>query len=191
MQTQGDNVATGFAQTVDIRTLLDAIKGQRHAQHQLYQQFYGPVMRLALAMMSNGEEAKDLVQDAFIKAFAQLANLQEPQRFGAWLKALTVNLALDRLRRQKKAQPLDDEVLVPDWDGGTQALASLADVEALLLTLGQLDRSLVWLHAVEGYEHSELAGLFAMKEAAVRQRYRRALAKLAQGAQKRGWQDAS
>ncbi|WKE65720.1 RNA polymerase sigma factor [Gallaecimonas kandeliae] len=183
-------MASAFALNIDSQTVLLAAKGKRMAQRRLYEAFYSPVMQLALAVALNPDDARDLVQDAFIKAFDHLEELKDATRFGPWLKTLALNLAMDRLRGHKPTLALDDEVLLPDWDASADGLARLDDLEALLMTLPQLERALVWLHSVEGFEHRELASMLEMKEAAVRQRYRRALAKLAVAAQRRGWQDA-
>lgn len=183
-------MATGFARDIDKDVIRRAAKGQRRAQRQLFEVFYDPVYRLALAMTRNEADARDLVQDAFIKAFTALPSLHEPGAFGGWLKRLVVNLALDGFKGRRLEQSLDSAELAPDWSNATEQLAVLDDIDALLVRLPDLERALVWLYAVEGFEHRELATLFAMKEAAVRQRYRRALAKLAVWASNGDWQDA-
>lgn len=182
-------MSSGFGQQFSERQLRQAQEGQQQAQRLLFETFYPAMMRLALAMMPDRASASDLVQEAFLKAFVRLPQVQEANRVGAWLKKLAVNLALDQLRRPEL---LDMQPAVPeqtDWQMATEALGQLADIEALLNILPAKDRALVWLHAVEGYSHEELANIFALTATTIRQRYRRALHKLAAEAVNRGYKD--
>ncbi|WP_115716925.1 RNA polymerase sigma factor [Gallaecimonas mangrovi] len=181
-------MASGFQFIPDNHLVRQAAKGSRAAQHQLFAAFYSPVFRLTLVMTGNEADARDLTQDAFIKAFGSLKTLREPSRFGSWLKRLVIHLVLDRFKGPNLTW-VSADTIEPDWHGAVERLAELDNVETLLAHLNDQDRLLVWLHAVEGFEHRELAAMLGIKEAAVRQRYRRALAQLAKWAQQGDWLD--
>jgi RNA polymerase sigma-70 factor, ECF subfamily len=81
-----------------------AIAGDRTAFRALYDRHRPAVHRLALAFAPlDADDAEDVVQDAFVRAFGAIAKLSQPRRFGPWLLAIARNRALSRLGRRKVA----------------------------------------------------------------------------------------
>lgn len=75
--------------------------GDADAFEQLVVAYEGPVYRLALRMCGSAEDAREVVQDAFLAAWRGLPAFRGDSRFSSWLYRLTTNAAIDFLRREK------------------------------------------------------------------------------------------
>jgi len=86
------------------------------------------VYNLALKMTRNEEDALDVSQEAFVKAYRQLRNFRGDSRFSVWLYRLTYNLCIDFLRRKPKTNPVS---LSYDDDSGDIAPLEIPDLRSL------------------------------------------------------------
>ena len=88
-----------------------AIAGDRTAHRLLYDRHRPAVHRLTRGFGAlDRDDADDVVQDAFVRAFGNLAKLKEPARFGPWLLTIARNRALSRLARRRASETLADEL---------------------------------------------------------------------------------
>ena len=78
-----------------------ALEGREEGYNFLYQQTYQKSYYVALKYMKQEEEAADVLQDAYIKAFQNLDQLQEPDKFPGWFSRIVASKALDELRKKK------------------------------------------------------------------------------------------
>lgn len=92
-----------------------AQKGDRSAFDSLVRRYDRSVLRLALHMLSNEEDAQDVHQEAFIKAYRHLSNFRFECSFYTWLYRIVTNLCLDQLRRRKSRR--EDPGTVTDGAG--------------------------------------------------------------------------
>ena len=98
---------------IDELKLVRAAKtGDISAFEQLVHRYDRNVFRIAQHITQNREDAEDVVQDAFLKAYENLKNFQEQSKFYTWLVRIAVNEALMRLRRRRPERmvSLDEEV---------------------------------------------------------------------------------
>lgn len=177
---------TGFAQSISAGTIKGAQRGRQDCQRVLFETFQPSVQRLLTGICRDSELARDLTQDVFIQAFNKLAQLRDVNAFGGWLKQLSINTALSHFRRPQHlsvAEHDENQLDASDWLSQTDWLQQLDNIEQLLATLDDHEYQLIWLYLVEGYSHDELAALFKVNAATVRQRYHRALKKLRQRTQ--------
>jgi len=154
-----------FAQDVDDVTLARARRGDRQALGQLYQRFGRACYTLALRLTGNAATAEDVVQEVFVKLIDAIARYRGDAPFGAWLKRMTANAAIDHLRALRFRDDDDPERVLSE----TSSEAELApdadhDLWTLLKRLPARARAVVLLHEVEGYTHRELAELFGQTE---------------------------
>ncbi len=154
-----------FAQDVDDVTLARARRGDRQALGQLYQRFGRACYTLALRLTGNAATAEDVVQEVFVKLIDAIARYRGDAPFGAWLKRMTANAAIDHLRALRFRDDDDPERVLSE----TSSEAELApdadhDLWTLLQRLPARARAVVLLHEVEGYTHRELAELFGQTE---------------------------
>jgi RNA polymerase sigma-70 factor, ECF subfamily len=116
-----------------------AQKGDRSAFDALVRRYDRSVLRLALHMLGNEQDAQDVHQDAFIKAYRHLSNFRFECSFYTWLYRIVTNLCLDQLRRRKSRK--EDPSTVMDAAGEEMDLmANLQDERATANPARELDR---------------------------------------------------
>ncbi len=89
----------------DNRLIIKARNGDKTAFGRLVKKYQQKVLYLAYDMVGDYDEAKDIAQEAFIRAYTRLDQFEKRARFSTWLYRITVNLALD-IYRKKKRYPL-------------------------------------------------------------------------------------
>ncbi|MFC1475752.1 sigma-70 family RNA polymerase sigma factor [Candidatus Zixiibacteriota bacterium] len=102
-----------------------ALKGDQEAYKKLLERHRHAIFHIAYKIVRNSEEAADLVQETFMKAFGSLATYRFEYRFSTWLYRIAANNAIDMLRKRKiEALSLDRpvetkdgtvELQLPDW----------------------------------------------------------------------------
>jgi len=149
-------MASAFDVPVPDETLAGARKGERAAQECLYRLFERAVFSLARRMTGDPDAASDVVQDAFMKAFARVHQFRGEAPFGLWLRSIAASEALMHLRRGRYFMDLftTDEAVMQSV--GREDVSD-ADLERALSLLPSVPRSVLWLYHVEGYTHVEIA----------------------------------
>lgn len=95
----------------DAALVVRAARGDVGAQRALYDRHRPGVARVARSFGElDGDDADDVVQEAFVRAFRNLAGLKDPARFAPWLLTITRNRALTLLARRRSAQALAEEL---------------------------------------------------------------------------------
>ena len=145
-----------------VAAVVAARAGDREAFGRLYEGF-GRMVHGILLAHGPREEAEDLVQEVFLRAFAQLASLRVPAAFGGWLARLARNRATDALRARRTAEPLDEALPGPE-STHAEALAVMRLVRALPAAY----RETLVLRLVEGLSGPEIAGLTGLTPGSVR-----------------------
>ena len=168
----------GFARDVDATVLARAQHGDMQAFAELYKYFGRSCFQLALRILSQRQQAEDLVQEVFLKMMDTLQSYRGDAPFGAWLKRLTVNACIDQLRRQRHAGEDAAEAAFANAASTDADTAGIVDTSSLLARLPPRARAIVVLHELEGYTHAELAGLFRQSESYSKSILARALKRL-------------
>jgi RNA polymerase sigma-70 factor (ECF subfamily) len=103
----------------EARIIQDAKSGNNRAFGRLVKKHQERTLFLAYDLMGNYDDAKDLAQETFIRAFQKLSQYEKRAKFSTWLYRITVNLALDthRKRRRNRMEFLDtgDDNVVPGY----------------------------------------------------------------------------
>ena len=86
------------------------LDGEKQAFTVLVKRYERPVRAVALNVLGDYHSAADVSQDAFVKAYEQLAGLRKPEAFGPWLMKITRRCALDSLRRRPKETRLETKI---------------------------------------------------------------------------------
>jgi RNA polymerase sigma factor (sigma-70 family) len=169
---------SAFDIVLDELTLARARKGDLRACEAIYRLYQGPAYTIALRICHCPSQAQDVLQEAFINAFKRLKQFRGDAPFWGWLRRVVVNQAISQLRRQPDFADLElsDYHAVSDGDHGRVELCK--DLAEAFGQLDPQDRSVVWLHDVEGYNHTEIAELFNMTESFSKTRLSRARARL-------------
>ena len=141
------------------RWITRALEGDGSAFEALYRQHLGRVYALCRRLCRDENEAEELTQEAFVRAFEQLALFRGESAFGSWLHRLTVNVVLGKWRGQNRYRQrvlaLDD---FEDFDPPQPPQeATSIDLERAITRLPKGARTIFVLHDVEGYQHDEIA----------------------------------
>jgi len=119
-----------------------AQKGDRSSFDTLVRRYDRSVLRLALHMLGNEQDAQDVHQDAFIKAYRHLSNFRFECSFYTWLYRIVTNLCLDQLRRRKSRR--EDPSTTLDAGGEEMDLmANLTDGRASANPARELERKVM------------------------------------------------
>jgi RNA polymerase sigma-70 factor, ECF subfamily len=115
------------AQLADSQLVLEA-KGRDHAAFRtLFERYHRRLLATALGVLRNKDDALDVVQDAFIKAYNNLDGFSGNSSFYTWIYRITMNLAIDKIRKLKRRKPVE----ITDHEVGDGSDASLAGAELL------------------------------------------------------------
>lgn len=136
-----------------------ARRGDRDAFGALYARHASGVYSLLLRMSGDAAVAEDLTHDAFLKAFGGLLGYRGRAPIGAWLKRMAANAWIDRFRRERRWQPLPEDLAVSAPDP-----AAASDVASLLRQLPPAVRTVLWLHHAESWTHAEIGRRFGRSE---------------------------
>ncbi len=128
----------------------------------LYRQHARRAYTLALRITGQTDQAEDVVQDAFLRALERIGGFRGDAPFGAWLQRLVANVAIDRIRTQRR-RPEDDLDLQQLEARQSQPDRPL-DALGLLRRLAPDARTVLVLHDMEGYSHGEIAIAFGRSE---------------------------
>jgi len=94
--------------TTQDTVLVDAArKGSDDAFAELVDRYRAPVVRLAYRLTHDADEAKDIAQDAFLRAYRGLPDFRTDRPFARWLFVIARNASLDSIRRRKRARSVD------------------------------------------------------------------------------------
>jgi RNA polymerase sigma-70 factor (ECF subfamily) len=116
--------------------------GERTAFDALVRRYDQSVLRLGLHMLGNEQDAQDVHQEAFIKAYRHLNNFRFECSFYTWLYRIVTNLCLDQLRRRKSRR--EDPSTVFDANGGEMDLmANISDDRAMANPARELERKIM------------------------------------------------
>jgi RNA polymerase sigma-70 factor (ECF subfamily) len=94
----------------DGQLVVRANEGDRKAFDELIVRYQRQAVAVSYRLLNNTQDALEVTQDAFLKAFTSLSTLQKPEAFGGWLMRIVSNLSLNfrRGRKNKQQLPLDD-----------------------------------------------------------------------------------
>jgi RNA polymerase sigma-70 factor (ECF subfamily) len=161
----------GPEERADDRALVErATRGDREAFGALVQRHQDRVFNLAYQVVRNREDALDVAQEAFVKAFTSLPSFKGESSFTTWMHRIVVNLAIDALRRRRRgdATTYDDRRAVSDDAGETLMApddpATAMEARQLRTLLGRgiqalppAHRAVLILREIEGLSYEEIA----------------------------------
>jgi RNA polymerase sigma-70 factor (ECF subfamily) len=153
---------------LDERALIRrVVTGDRSAARELYDAHVDRVFRLAYRLTGDEHDARELTQDAFIRAFQQLPNFRGDSALATWLYRVTVTVASNNRRRHRRRDRETDLTAVADvaTGGPPEAEPDLRDrMAAAIDGLPEIYRTTFVMHDVEGYTHPEIAGALGVAE---------------------------
>ena len=119
-----------------------AKRGDQSAFERLVLDNQNRVYSLALRLVNDREEAADLAQEAFVKAWQGLPSFQGESSFATWIYRLTTNVCIDWLRRQKRREGVEPSVSLDDEESGWAEPADRDSDPPLLLERSERGKAL-------------------------------------------------
>jgi len=144
-------------------------------QKELYNRFFGLMMSTCYRYCSCSQDAEDIVQDGFIKVFDKIDSFDGNGSFEGWLKRVFVNMALDKIRKQKMQFLSINEGDNEDYLIGSTEQEEMEENE-LLISIGRenlvkaiqnlspMYRAVFNLFVIEGFTHGEVAEILEVSE---------------------------
>jgi RNA polymerase sigma-70 factor (ECF subfamily) len=156
----------------DIQVVRRCLGGEVRAFELLVEKYQGVVYNVALRMVKDPEDAEDIAQTAFVKAYERLASFSEKYRFYSWLYRITINEALNFLDRQKRFTRLDEQVedAGQDLNTASEKLERADRIQEALMELKPEYRVLVILKHVEEFSYEEIGTILDIPVKRVRSR---------------------
>ncbi len=153
-------------------------KGNELAAYNLYNSYSKAMYNTLIRMVSDQEVAKDLLQEAFIKAFKKIESLADPMAFGGWLKRIVLNTGLEYVR--KKQYEFSDIEQIPELEEELldDKLIDNSTIHHEIKNLPDGCRTVLCLHLLEGYKHKEIAQQLGISESTSKTQFRHAKALL-------------
>ena len=144
-------------------------KGEPKAQRELYDQFKARLMGLCRRYTGSREEAQDVLQDAFVKIFSRIHQLDSDDKLESWMMKIAVTTAINHYHKNKRIQY--SEVEENAGDGNYELIISNVSDEYLIGLINALPdgcRLVFNLNVVEGYGHKEIAEMLEISESTSR-----------------------
>jgi len=172
-------------QTPDAELIQRVLQGDGNAYRPLVERYQNRIHAMVHGMVRDAEEARDITQNAFIKAYQSLDTFRIESSFYTWLYRIAMNLAIDHCRRGKrrKTTAYDEAVAARDDDGNLlelhhtespqRALSRKQLHERIFRALDELtdeQREVVLLREVEGLSYKEIADSMGIPEGTVMSR---------------------
>lgn len=164
--------------------------GERKAQYELYKHYSKAMFNICMRILNHIGEAEDALQEAFVDAFTNLHQFRQQSTFGAWLKQIVVNKAINHMRGRKvKWVEIDEfEETLERSDRNENSFGldesdTTLEVERVRNTVQKLPdgyRVVLSLYLFEGYDHEEIGEVLGISETTSRTQYMRAKRKLAE-----------
>jgi RNA polymerase sigma-70 factor (ECF subfamily) len=167
-------------QNIHKHLILRSQKGDQSAQAALYRHYARAMFNICRRMMGDEEEARDVLQEAFIHAFSKLSTLKEVSTFSFWIKRIVTNHCINALRKKKlvtadlqQAEAIEE----PKEDLDYQKY----QVEQIMKAVDALPagcRTVLNLYLFEGYDHQEISEVLGISVSASKAQYSKAKARI-------------
>lgn len=159
--------------------------GDIAAYEELVRRYHSRIYGLVYGMTSNREDAEDMVQEVFVKAWKALGNFRGQSGFYTWIYRIALNRTINFRKRRNRRQTVSFDEFDPDVKtsesyrefsskGSVLRKMSLSEFQekmnAAMLKLSEKHRAVVTMHDIQGMSHAEIADVMDCSEGTVRSR---------------------
>ncbi|MEK6615873.1 MAG: sigma-70 family RNA polymerase sigma factor [Bacteroidota bacterium] len=147
-------------------------KGDRKCQQIVYERFYGKMLGACMRYSKNREEARDILQDGFIKVFTNIKQYEASGSFEGWIKTIIVNTAIDFIRKSKRTIQFvnsDYEIenaffKITEEEDNEYSNISANEIMEAVQQLPTAYRTVFNMFFVDGFSHKEIAAQLGINE---------------------------
>ena len=143
------------------------INGNRKFQEKLYQHFSAKMFSICLRYSYSHEDAEDMLQEGFVKAFNNIKSYRNEGSFEGWLRKIFVNTSIEIYRKNSKMYPMTDLLPVVSQQSFSNDILENINAGELMKLVQKLSpgyRIAFNLYAIEGYTHREIAEMMGISE---------------------------
>ncbi len=168
-------VAGDVNQAVHNELIDGCLRGDPRFQRRVYEMFYGKMMAVCMRYTKNTDQAKDILQDGFIKVFRSIEKFNRAGSFEGWIRRIIVNTAIDHFRRNKNTYLLlgeersiedfgdsDEEDRIAEENEEEAWDVKPADVINAMQKLTPAYRTVFNLYVFEELTHKEIADMLGI-----------------------------
>ncbi|MEL6810235.1 MAG: RNA polymerase sigma factor [Bacteroidota bacterium] len=143
-----------------------AKKGNRKAQHELYELFAPKMLSVCRQYLKRTELAEEVMLSGFLKVFTHLGSYKNEGSFEGWIRRIMVNESISQLRKDKKLQFQNETELENSKEhvAYIETALEVDEIQKMIDALPDGYKTVFVLYAVEGYKHSEIAELLNISE---------------------------
>lgn len=160
-------------------TLLERCnKKESNAYGELYGLYAKAMFSISMRIVNNRDEAEDILQESFIKAFKDMSRFNTMPEFGMWLKRVVINHSLDVVRKQKIDFISIDDTDIAEEENEEEISYDINTVIECIQQLPSGYRVILTLFLFEDYSHKEIARMLNISEGISKSQYNRSRKKL-------------
>jgi RNA polymerase sigma-70 factor (ECF subfamily) len=161
--------------------LQGCLKNNPTAQKALYEKFSAKMLSVCYRYGHNREDAEDMLQEGFIKVFAQMHTFQNRGSFEGWVRRIMIHTCINNLKKNKRFNESVDLIHATSIQVKEESIPSIIQAKQViecirLLPIGY--RTVLNLYAIEGFAHREIGEMLDIEESTSRSQYTRAKAML-------------
>ena len=167
----------------DRALVLEAQSGSERAFNELVLKYRKAIYLTAVGLISDRDEAEDIAQDVFVKAYESLGTFRGDSAVYTWLYRITVNLCLNRLRRRKVRsffglETIAQTMAAPETDEPAELAELNAKLRKAILELPEKQRIVFILRHFRELPHAEIAEIMDRDVGTIKANYFQAIQKL-------------
>lgn len=164
-----------------------AAGGDRNAFNQLVIQYEKKVFNIAYRMCGSYDDASELAQEAFIRAFKSINSFRADSEFGTWLYRITLNVCYDFLRKRSKQSSMtlsdlgEEDYILYNIQSREKSPIEYAEsretareISDAIDSLKEEQKTMIILRDIEGFTYNEIAKMLKISEGTVKSRINRA-----------------
>ena len=156
-------------------------KGDNIAFEEIYNKYKKAMLNLSYRFLNRNEDANDVLQESFIKAFQNISNFENEAAFGSWLKRVVINHSIDILKKKKNNSiSIDQLEIIEEIEEPNDIKYDIETVKKCIQELPDGYRIVLTLYLFEDYSHKEIANTLNISESTSKSQYNRAKKKIIQ-----------
>lgn len=155
--------------------------GDSKAQFEIYRLYYKAMYNTSLRIVGDEQEAEDIMQESFFKAFDKILTYKNEVSFGAWLKRIVVNSSIDAVKKRRLIFTQIEEAYTVKDEPTNDQVYSDESIQALKDAIEKLPEGyklVLTLNLIEEYDHDEIANMLGITASTSRSQLARAKQKL-------------
>ena len=157
--------------------LAGCLQSDASAQRELYNLYSPKMLSVCYRFAQSREDAEDMLQEGFIKIFTQISSFKNQGSFEGWIRRIIVHTAINFLKKYKKLNDNVDLAHASYLHVKEETMPSIMQAKQVVESIRLLPigyRTVLNLHAIEGYNHKEIAEMLDIEESTSRSQYTRA-----------------